>query len=144
MTKKTATSRDDGWRIPDELWERILPLLPKPKPHPLGCHRRPLDPRVAMNAILLVLRTGMHWEALTVTGFCNGKTAHGWFQKWRAAGVFQQVWNNLLQEYDDQIGIDWSWLSLDGSMVKSPLGGKKDGPQPYRPREKGRQARPAR
>ena len=27
------------WRIPDELWERIVPLLPLRKRHPLGCHR---------------------------------------------------------------------------------------------------------
>jgi hypothetical protein len=26
------TRRD--WRIPDELWERIAPLLPPRKPHP--------------------------------------------------------------------------------------------------------------
>jgi hypothetical protein len=26
---------DDGWRIPDVLWERIEPLLPPRKPHPL-------------------------------------------------------------------------------------------------------------
>ena len=24
------------WRIPDELWERLQPLLPPRKPHPLG------------------------------------------------------------------------------------------------------------
>src|SRR4051794_10227160 len=26
---------DDGWRIPDALWERIHPLVPPGKPHPL-------------------------------------------------------------------------------------------------------------
>ena len=24
------------WRIPDELWDRVQPLLPPRKPHPLG------------------------------------------------------------------------------------------------------------
>ena len=32
-------SRDDGWRVPDSLWEWIAPLLPRPPFHPLGCHR---------------------------------------------------------------------------------------------------------
>jgi putative transposase len=27
-------SKDDGWRMPDWLWERIEPLLPKRPPHP--------------------------------------------------------------------------------------------------------------
>jgi hypothetical protein len=31
-------SRDDGWRMPDWLWERIEPLLPERPSHPLGCH----------------------------------------------------------------------------------------------------------
>ena len=31
--------KDDGWRMPDWLWERIGPLLPPSPPHPLGCHR---------------------------------------------------------------------------------------------------------
>src|SRR4051794_19741875 len=32
----TAPVRDDRWRIPDALWERIEPLLPPRPPHPLG------------------------------------------------------------------------------------------------------------
>ena len=31
--------RDDGWRMPDWLWERIEPLLPPAPEHPLGTHR---------------------------------------------------------------------------------------------------------
>jgi hypothetical protein len=29
-----------------------------------------------MDAILLVLRTGMQWNALRVTGICNSSSAH--------------------------------------------------------------------
>jgi hypothetical protein len=28
---------DDGWRMPDWLWERIAPVLPPLPSHPLGC-----------------------------------------------------------------------------------------------------------
>jgi transposase len=51
--------KDDGWRIPDELWEQMEPLLPQRPAHPLGCHNPRVSDRAAMNAILLVLRTGM-------------------------------------------------------------------------------------
>jgi hypothetical protein len=34
--------KDDGWRVPDELWARMEPLLPPRPAHPLGCH----NPRV--------------------------------------------------------------------------------------------------
>lgn len=50
---------DDGFRLSDELWECMEPLLPAPKAHPLGCHRPRVPNRAAMDAILLVLRTDM-------------------------------------------------------------------------------------
>ncbi len=48
--------KDDGWRIPDELWEQLEPLLPARPSHPLGCHNPRVADRSTMNAILLVLR----------------------------------------------------------------------------------------
>jgi putative transposase len=33
-------------------------------------------------------------------------------------------------EYDEQIGIDWSFLAADGAMTKAPLGGPITGPNP--------------
>lgn len=32
--------------------------------------------------------------------------------------------------YDRLVGIDWHWLSMDGTQGKAPLGGKKTGPNP--------------
>jgi putative transposase len=34
--------RDDGWRLPDELWAKMEPLLLPRLKHPSGCH----NPRV--------------------------------------------------------------------------------------------------
>lgn len=63
---------DDGWRLPDELWTRMEALLPAAKPHPLGCHRPRVPNRSAMDAIFLLLRTGMQWKALdNTTGICS-------------------------------------------------------------------------
>ena len=77
--------KDDGWRMPDWLWERIEPVLPLPPPHPLGCHRPRVLDRDAMDAILLVLRTGMQWNALNATGICSSSSAHRRFQEWVAS-----------------------------------------------------------
>ena len=73
-------SSDDGWRISDWLWEQIGPLIPPSPVHPLGCCRRRVPDRQIMNAILVVLRTGMQWNALDATGIANSKTAHRRFQ----------------------------------------------------------------
>ena len=122
--------RDDGWRMPDWLWGKIEPLLPPPPEHPLGTHKRGLPKRQVMDAILLVLRTGMQWNALDATGVCNSSTAHRRFQEWEQAGVFHEIWRAGLLDYDEEVGIDWSWLAADGAMTKAPLGGSKTGPNP--------------
>ena len=134
-------TRDDGWRIPDWLWCRILPLLPDRPSHPLGCHRPRVPDRDAMDAIFLVLRTGMQWNALNATGVCSSSSAHRRFQEWERAGVFHEVWRRGLLEYDEQVGIDWSFLAADGAMTKAPLGGPKTGPNPTDRAKKGRSDR---
>jgi transposase len=128
-------TRDDKWRIPDELWwqmERLLP--PRPK-HPLGCHNPRVPDRDAMNAIFFVLRTGCQWNALRSTGICSSSSAHRRFEEWTEAGVFEEFWKRGLLTYDKFKGIDWSWLSMDGAMTKAPLGGKKNWPKSCRPRK---------
>jgi len=44
---------DEGWRVPDELWAKMDPLLPPRPEHPLGCHNPRTPDRRAMDAILL-------------------------------------------------------------------------------------------
>jgi putative transposase len=81
-----------------------------------------------MDAILLVLRTGMQWNALDSTGICSCSAAYRRFREWVDAGVFANFWRLGLVEYDGLKGIDWNWLALDGAITKAPLGGKKQGP----------------
>jgi transposase len=134
---------DDGWRIPDPLWLRIVELLPPRPVHRLGCHNPRVDDRKAMDAIFFVLRTGCQWNALNATGICSSSSAHRRFQEWVAAGVFHQLWQLGLTEYDGLKGLDWRWQAMDGAMTKAPLGGEKDGQEPHRPRQARRQAEPA-
>jgi transposase len=132
--------RRDGWRIPDVLWSQIEPLLPRGKSHPLGCHNPRVPNRAAMTAILFVLRTGCQWNALRATGICSSSSAHRRFVEWTEAGVFQKAWVAALADYEEFVGVDWSWLSMDGVMTKAPLGGEKNGTKPHRPRQGRHQA----
>ena len=116
----------DDWRIPDELWARIEPLLPPRPPHPLGCHNPRVDNRKALDAIFFVLRTGCQWNALNATGICSSSSAHRRFQEWTEAGVFRRLWEQGLATYDALVGLDWAWLAMDGAMTKAPLGGEKN------------------
>ncbi len=131
--------KDDGWRVPDELWRRIEPLLPARPEHPLGCHNPRVPDRQALDGILLVLRTGMQWGALKATGLCHPSSAYRRFREWLAAGVFREFWRQGLMAYDGLARIDWRWLALDGTQGKAPLGGGKNRPQPYGQSEAGHQ-----
>src|SRR3954465_3165336 len=137
MAKATATSkpstvpvRDDQWRIPDALWQRIEPLLPPRPPHPLGCHNPRVPDRKAMDAIFFVLRTGCHWNALNATGICSSSAAHRRLQEWTAAGVFVTLWAQGLEEYDALKGLDWEGPARGGAMTKAPLGRERTGKNP--------------
>ena len=129
---------DDGWRIPDRVWARMEPLLPARPAHPLGCHNPRVPDRDAMNAILLVLRTGMQWNALNGMGLCSCSSAYRRFRDWADAGVFLEFWRQELLSYDDRVGIEWEWLAMDGALGKAPLGGELTGPNPTDRAKKGR------
>jgi transposase len=65
---------DDAWRIPDELWQKIEPLLPKRRRHPKG-GRPALPYRQVADGIFYVLRTGCQWKAVPAE-FGSGSSLH--------------------------------------------------------------------
>ena len=123
--------RDDGWRLPDELWARLAPLLPPRPGHPLGCHNPRVPDRAAMDAVSFALRTGCPWNAPNATGICSSSSAHRRFPEWAEAGVFPEFWRQGLLADGGSAGIDWTWLAMDGALTKAPLGGGE--PAPTRP-----------
>src|ERR1700722_1482499 len=119
-----ATSRtidDDHFRIPDALWQRIEPLLPRVR-RPRKGGRPPLSYRQVLDGIFYVLRTGCHWKAVPPE-FGSGSSLHRYFQMLVQRNLFERLWAMALLEYDDLKGIDWGWQSMDGAMTKAPLGG---------------------
>jgi transposase len=108
------------FRIPDEMWVRIQPLIPVPeKVHRFGGGRPRIPDRQVLDGIFFVLRTGCQWRALDATEICDGSTAHRRFQEWQRAGFFDALWQQALCDYDAEVGIDWTWLSIDGAMGKA-------------------------
>jgi transposase len=109
--------------IPDELWNEFKKILPKEKPsntvgRPMMKYRKVLD------GILYVLRTGCQWKMIPKV-YGSGSTCHRRFQEWNILGVFKNTWVKLLKIYDKEIGINWTWQSLDSISVKLPLGGPR-------------------
>ena len=88
--------------LPDELWAKVEPLLPRPKRrrfrHP---GRKPLDRRKVLTGILFVLRTGIRWNDLPAElGWGSGSRCRRYLQKWHRAGVWNRLYALLLTELD--------------------------------------------
>ena len=135
---KTTT----GFRVYDELWSVLEPLLPvHTNTHRFGGGRPRVPDRRCADAIFYVLRTGAQWEALNHTDLCVKSTAHDRFKRWVEAGVFVKLWQAGVECFDKTKGIEWDWLSMDGAITKAPLGGKKPGQIRLTVARKGQNAR---
>jgi putative transposase len=120
-----------GYRISDELWAVLQPLVPAHiNTHRFSGGRPRIPDRDCADAIFFVLRTGCQWQALNQTELCAHSTAHDRFQEWVKAEVFLKLWQAGVKQFDELHEIDWDWLSMDGAMTKAPLGGEKTGPNP--------------
>ena len=116
-------------KVPDELWDEIKNILPKEKPintvgRPIVRYRKVID------GILYVLRTGCQWNMLPKE-YGSSSTCYCRFQEWNSLDIFKNIWVKLLKIYDNRIGINWAWQSIDSTSIKSPLWGD-DRMQSYR------------
>ena len=113
--------------LPDELWERIRPLLPPEPPKPKGGRPRVSD-RACLTGILFVLKTGCPWEYLPRELGCGcGMTCWRRLRDWQQAGVWQAIWEMLLNELGMAGQIDLSWAVIDSCSVRAVFGGRKQG-----------------
>ncbi|GAC1389733.1 MAG: hypothetical protein NVS4B11_20600 [Ktedonobacteraceae bacterium] len=111
--------RTRPWKVSDGLWKRVEPLIPERVSHAKG-GRPPEDDRKMFTAIVYVLRTGIQWNALPRERGAS-TTVYNRFRLWETQGLFMRLWQNGLQEYDELVGLDWEWQSLDGVMSHPPL-----------------------
>ena len=127
--------------LTEKQWLAVEPHFPKAErsePGPKG--GRPWrDPRDVLNAVLWILRTGAPWADLPGR-YPPYQTCHRRFQQWVALGVWERMWERVLQYYDEVEGLEWTWQSADSSLHKAPLGGEKNRAQPHRPGEERHQA----
>ncbi|MGO9115250.1 MAG: IS5 family transposase [Thermoguttaceae bacterium] len=116
--------------IPDELWEKIKPLLPPHNPRLLG-GRPPVDDRNALTGIVFVLKTGIPWEQLPQEMGCgSGMTCWRRLRDWQQAGVWETVKQLLLDQLREADKLDLSRVAVDSSLVRAFGGGAQTGPNP--------------
>lgn len=116
--------------LTDGLWERIEPHIPPEPPKPKGGRPRISD-RACLTGILFVLKTGTPWEYLPREMGCGcGMTCWRRLRDWQAAGLWQKIWQALLDELGQADAIDWSTSAIDSCSVRALFGGRRRVPIP--------------
>jgi transposase len=110
------------WRVPDELWEIIEPILKEHDP-PKNTGRPRIDQRAALDAIIFRMRSGLQWNRLPKEEFPDDSSVHRTFQRWVELGVLDLIWESLIEECGELDGVDFEWQAADGAMGKARFGG---------------------
>lgn len=120
--------RDDGaeslptiWRVSDELWAKIEPILAEHDPAKVTGRKR-IDQRQALNGIIYRMRSGVQWNQLPKE-FGDDSSVHRTFQRWVEGEVFERIWSMLVGDCAELGGVDWEWQAADAAMGKARLGG---------------------
>ena len=112
--------------VPDGLWERVAPLLPRGRRGRYGRPRR--DDRACLRGIFFVLKTGIAWQDLPAEVFgCSGVTCWRRLRTWTRAGVFARLQRVLLDDLGLHGDIDWSRAAFDSGSVRAVKGGPRPG-----------------
>ena len=108
--------------VPEYIWVKLQPLLPKRKRDLSKGGRPRLDDRVAMAAIFYRLKTGIAWRDMPPV-FGTKSTLHRRFQEWTDAGVFEKIQKEALKLYEHKIKIRNKRMAMDGTQTRAPKGG---------------------
>ena len=109
------------WEVPDELWERVEPIIREADP-PKARGRKRADPRQMLNGIIFRVRSGCQWNRLPKE-LGDDSTIHRTFQRWVELGVLRRIWGALVEGCEELGGVDWEWQAEDGAMGKARFGG---------------------
>lgn len=127
-TEATAGPLPTIWSLPDELWERIEPIMERRYP-PAATGRPRADLRLMLDGIVFRMRTGCQWNQMPER-YGPDSTVHKWFQRFAADGAFEEVWAALIAECEGLGAVRWEWQAADGAMGKSRFEGGARGPNP--------------
>jgi transposase len=101
--------------VTDAQWDFLQNLIPS---HTAKTGRPPSDPRIMLNGMMWILRTGAPWRDLP-DRFGPWQTVYDHFTTWRGKGVYDRILEALHIRLDRKGQIDWDIWCIDGSSVRA-------------------------
>jgi transposase len=104
--------------LTDEQWAVLAPLLPPPA----RTGRPRADARQPLNGSIDVLATGCRGQDIPPR-YGSSKTCWHRLRRWQQEGVWDRLWQALLDTLDQRQRLDWEHTVLDRSTVPAKTGG---------------------
>ena len=103
--------------LSDAQWERIAPMIPKPK---TGGRPRKVNVREILNAIWYVARSGCAWRMIP-HDLPPRQTVYGYFRAFRACGLWKRIHDRLREQVREACGREPtpSAAIIDSQSVKT-------------------------
>lgn len=97
------------YELTADQWRRVEDFLPGKASDP---GRTGADNLRFVNGVLWVLRSGAHWHDLPER-YGKWKTLHKRFTRWAKAGVWERIFDRLIEDPDN------AYVMLDSTLVRA-------------------------
>jgi transposase len=125
--RRLGRSRPLRWRVSDQLWERLAPLLADPPRRFRYPGRARYPARACLEGVLYVLYTDTPWLELPYRelGLPSGETCRRRLEEWSRRGVLERALAVLQDELAAAGKLDWSRVIVDASLVDAKKGARR-------------------
>ncbi len=115
------------WRVSDELWQRLEPLLADPPRRFRYPGRRRWPARACLEGILFVLFSDTPWLQVPYRelGLPSGETCRRRLEEWARRGLLERALVVLQRELADAERLNWSRVIVDASLVDAKKGARR-------------------
>ena len=115
------------WRVSDELWAKLEPLLHDPQRRFRYPGRARYSPRACLEGVLYVLYTDTPWLQVPYRelGLPSGETCRRRLEEWSRRGLLPLALALLQEELAGSERLDWSRVIVDASLVDAKKGARR-------------------
>ena len=107
----------------EAIWQRVEPLLPVRTVSTKG-GRPAANDKDCLRGIIFLLRSGCRWNDLDDVKDCpSSATCWRRYAEWTKSGVWDQLFQIVLEEYQRTVGYDVRELFGDATFVEDRKGG---------------------
>ena len=125
--RRLGRSQPLKWRVSDQMWERLEPILTDPPSRFRYPGRARYGPRQCLEGILYVLYSDTPWLQVPYRelGLPSGETCRRRLEEWTGKGLFARALVVLQAQLSEAKRLDWSRVIVDASLVEAKKGARR-------------------